>query len=127
MPKLTRVPGAPAALAGLANLRGWALPILDLRCIVRPDLEPVTRPSRVVVAEAGEPVGLMVDRVVAFSGGTETFEGDGPTQSRHLTIPNRSGTARVLDLPKLLAAAFPRRVATSTPSGMGTARADIAA
>lgn len=122
LPRLTRVPGAPDALAGLANLRGGVLPILDLRRIVRPDLEPVTGPTRVVVAEAGEPVGLMVDRVVAFSGGTETVEGDGLTRSRHLSVANGSGTARVLDLPALVAAAFPRRVSTPATAGNSAAR-----
>lgn len=121
-PRLTRVPGAPAALAGLANLRGTALPVLDLRRIVRLGLEPVAEPTRVVVAEAGELVGLMVDHVVAFSGGTESFEGDGAARSRHLAVSNGSGTVRVLDLPALVAGAFPRRATTSAVAGHAPAR-----
>lgn len=122
LPRLTRVPGAPAALAGLANLRGGALPILDLRRIARPDLEPVTEPTRVVVAEAGEPVGLMVDRIVAFSGGTETVEEDGPAGSRLLAVSNGARNVRVLDLPALVAKAFPRRATTSASAGNRTPR-----
>ena len=117
-PRLTRVPGAPAALAGLANLRGTALPVLDLRRVVRPDLEPTTEPTRVVVAEAGEAVGLMVDRIVAFSGGTESFEGDGASKVRHLTTAVGSGRVRVLDLGALVTAAFPQR-RTGTPASAG--------
>lgn len=119
-PRLTRVPGAPAALAGLANLRGTALPVLDLRRVVRPDLQPATEPTRVVVAEAGEAVGLMVDRVVSFSGGTETFEGDEASKARHLTtaVGVGSGQVRVLDLGALVTAAFPRR-RTGTPAAAG--------
>jgi purine-binding chemotaxis protein CheW len=116
-PRLTRVPGAPVALAGLANLRGTALPVLDLRRVVRPDLEPATEPTRVVVAESGEAVGLMVDRILAFSGGTESFEDDGPSKARRLTTAVGSGQARVLDLGGLIAEAFPRR--TGTPDAVG--------
>ncbi|GJE42636.1 chemotaxis protein CheW [Methylobacterium soli] len=121
-PGLTRVPGAPAALAGLANLRGAALPVLDLRRVVRPDLEPATEPTRVVVADAGEPVGLMVDRIVAFSGGTQSVEGEGPARSRRLDLSNGSGNARVLDLPALIAGSFPHRAATSAAAGIRPAR-----
>lgn len=109
-PPLTRVPGAPAALSGLANLRGAALPVLDLRRIVTPDREPGTEPSRVVVADAGEPVGLLVDRVVAFAGGrVEAGEGD-PAGTRRLMLSSDAGSARLIDLPALVAGAFPRRV-----------------
>jgi purine-binding chemotaxis protein CheW len=122
--RLTRVPGAPAALAGLANLRGAALPVLDLRRVVRPDLEPATEPTRVVVAEAGEPVGLMVDRIVAFSGGTESVEGEGPARSRHLAVSNGPGNARVLDLPALVAGSFARRTTTFAAAGSRAARVE---
>ena len=41
VPALTRVPGAPAAFAGLAERRGTALPVLDLARLLgagaRPD------------------------------------------------------------------------------------------
>jgi len=126
-PALTRVPGAPAALAGLANLRGAALPVLDLRRIVRPDLEPATESTRIVVAEAGELVGLMVDRIVAFSGGTESVEMDGTSQSRRLATTVGSGRARVLDLRAMVADAFPRRRAsTSAQAGSRPARNEAA-
>ena len=124
-PRLTRVPGAPHALAGLANLRGTALPVLDLRRIVRPDLEPAAEPTRVVVAEAGEPVGLMVDRIVAFSGGTESVGTDGPAGSGQRAVANGSGSARVLDLPALVAEAFPRR-ARASAAGVRSTRVEAA-
>ncbi|CAA2155343.1 Chemotaxis protein CheW [Methylobacterium brachiatum] len=126
-PRLTRVPGAPAALAGLANLRGTALPVLDLRRVVRPGLEPAIEPNRVVVVEVAEAVGLMVDRVVAFSGGSEFFEEDGPSKVRRLTTASGSGQARVLDLPALVAEAFPhRRAGTSASAGVRHEREEIA-
>ncbi|MGH1589607.1 chemotaxis protein CheW [Methylobacterium phyllosphaerae] len=126
-PRLTRVPGAPAALAGLANLRGTALPVLDLRRVVRPELEPATEPTRVVVAEVAEAVGLMVDRVIAFSGGTESFEEDGPSKVRRLNTAVGSGQARVLDLPALIAEAFPhRRTSISASAGFRHERDEVA-
>jgi len=126
-PRLTRVPGAPAALAGLANLRGTALPVLDLRRVVRPGLEPAMEPNRVVVVEVAEAVGLMVDRVVAFSGGTESFEEDGSSKVRRLTTASGSGQARVLDLPALVAEAFPhRRAGTSASAGVRHEREEVA-
>lgn len=115
-PRLTRVPGAPAALAGLANLRGLALPVLDLRRVMRPDAEPVSEASRVVVAEAGEPVGLMIDRVLAFSGGAMAGEDDGPSGGRVIATSVGSGRARVIDLPTLVAEAFPARGSRSAAS-----------
>ena len=126
-PRLTRVPGAPAALAGLTNLRGTALPVLDLRRVVRPGLEPAMEPTRVVVAEAAEAVGLLVDRVVAFSAGAESFDEEGPSKVRRLTTTARSGQVRVLDLPALVAEAFPRRCAgASASAGVRHGRDEVA-
>lgn len=59
----TRVPGAPGHVAGLVQLRGRVVPVLDLR--LRFGLEPVERTgdSRlVVVHHAGRTVGLLADR-----------------------------------------------------------------
>lgn len=126
-PRLTRVPGAPAALAGLTNLRGTALPVLDLRRVVRPGLEPATEPTRVVVAEAAEAVGLLVDRVVAFSAGAESFEEEGLSIVRRFTTTAGSGQVRVLDLPALVAEAFPRgRAGASASAGVRHGRDEVA-
>lgn len=58
----TRVPLAPAAVAGLINLRGRILTVIDMRArldmLPRP---PAVEPSVVVVAGAEGPVGLAVD------------------------------------------------------------------
>jgi purine-binding chemotaxis protein CheW len=50
----TRVPGAPSYVAGLMQVRGRVLPVIDLR--VRFGLEPqgVTADSRVVVVQSGK-------------------------------------------------------------------------
>ncbi|MCJ2016437.1 chemotaxis protein CheW [Methylobacterium sp. E-065] len=113
-PRLTRIPGAPATLAGLANLRGTALPVIDLRRVMRPDVEPASEATRVVVAEASEPVGLMVDHVLAFVGGTKAAEEDATSNTRTLHTSVGSGRARIIDLPTLVGQAFPRRTKTPT-------------
>lgn len=60
----TRVPLAPAAVAGLVNLRGQVLTAIDLR--ERLGLErrpPGEEPMVVVVRVGGEPVSLLVDAI----------------------------------------------------------------
>jgi purine-binding chemotaxis protein CheW len=58
----TRVPGAPEYVAGLVQVRGTVIPVLDLRARFRlPPIEP-TLDSRMVVVERGKRrVALLVD------------------------------------------------------------------
>ncbi|AWN47051.1 chemotaxis protein CheW [Methylobacterium terrae] len=98
VPILTRVPGAAAALAGLATIRGGALPVLDLARLLDPEAPPGPA-GRMVLAEAGEPVGLLVGRVVGLT-------------------PD-PGPVPILDLPPLVAGSAPRRAggaATAPPA-----------
>ncbi|TNC09373.1 chemotaxis protein CheW [Methylobacterium terricola] len=90
VPALTRVPGASAALAGLAATRNGALPVLDLARLLAPEAAP-TPAGRMVLAEADAPVGLLV-------GGVAGLTAD-------------PGAAPVLDLPALVAGCRPRRTA----------------
>lgn len=63
--EIESVPGAPAQILGISNLRGSIVTILDLRR--RLGLAPLDGdgPACVVVVDGfGEPVGLRVDRVV---------------------------------------------------------------
>ncbi|HEX8497681.1 MAG TPA: chemotaxis protein CheW [Actinomycetales bacterium] len=60
----TRVPLAPAAVAGLVNLRGQVLTAIDLREQLQ--LPPRTdgeEPMVVVIRVAGEPISLLVDSI----------------------------------------------------------------
>jgi purine-binding chemotaxis protein CheW len=63
VPELVRVPMAPGSLLGLASLRGSMLPVLDLRRVLSLTEAAFTDATRVVVADVGTPVGLVVDRV----------------------------------------------------------------
>lgn len=63
VPESVAVPLTPESLVGLANLRGSVLPILDLREILGLSKKDYTEGTRVIVVEAGRPVGLVVDKV----------------------------------------------------------------
>ncbi len=63
-PALTRVPGLPAFVAGVANWRGRVLAVLDLRSLLQAGTEPFDRRGRLVVLQhAGVRVGLLVEQV----------------------------------------------------------------
>lgn len=57
LPRLARVPHAPPALMGLANVRGAVLPVLSLARLFD---EEAGGERRLVVIDAGEPIGLAV-------------------------------------------------------------------
>ena len=63
VPDVVRVPLAPAALEGLANLRGKVLPIISLRRLFGfPELAHDDS-TRALVVDVGQPLGFVVDRV----------------------------------------------------------------
>ena len=63
VPRTVRVPLTPPSLLGLANLRGTVLPILETRQILALPEAQHDDATRVMVADCGRPVGLVVDRV----------------------------------------------------------------
>jgi purine-binding chemotaxis protein CheW len=68
VPEAVRVPLAPAALEGLANLRGKVLPIISLRRLFGfPEL-PHDDSTRALVVDVGQPLGFVVDRVSSVVG-----------------------------------------------------------
>src|ERR1700728_1557186 len=68
VPDVVRVPLAPAALEGLANLRGKVLPIISLRRLFGfPELAPDDS-TRALVVDVGQPLGFVVDRVSSVVG-----------------------------------------------------------
>jgi twitching motility protein PilI len=68
MPSMvTRVPGSKEWVAGLANLRGQLLPIIDLRQFLGAGSSRGVRAARVLVAESNDLlVGIIVDEVFGF-------------------------------------------------------------
>ena len=62
-PQLTRVPGLPAWVAGLANWRGRVLPVLDLRPLLGGAALAATHGRLVVLHVDGVRVGLVTEGV----------------------------------------------------------------
>jgi purine-binding chemotaxis protein CheW len=61
---ITPVPHVPACVAGVVNLRGQVVTVLDLRTIL--GLKPATitaQTCNVIAGAAGEHIGLIVDRI----------------------------------------------------------------
>jgi chemotaxis signal transduction protein len=53
LPTVTRLPGGPAWLTGVANWRGRLLPLLDLRSLVGATVAPLASSARLVVIAGG--------------------------------------------------------------------------
>jgi purine-binding chemotaxis protein CheW len=63
-PALTRVPGLPAWVAGVANWRGRVLAVLDLRSLLAAESGSLDRRGRLaVLSHGGVRVGLLVESV----------------------------------------------------------------
>ena len=63
-PSLTRVPGLPGWLAGVANWRGRVLSVIDLRSLLTAPSLPLDRRARLVVLNrGGVPVGMITEGV----------------------------------------------------------------
>jgi purine-binding chemotaxis protein CheW len=63
VPTVARMPLAPPALDGLANLRGRVLPIVSLRRLFGIDEMPHDDATRALVIKLGQSLGFVVDRV----------------------------------------------------------------
>jgi purine-binding chemotaxis protein CheW len=62
--RVTRVPGVPAWVAGVANWRGRVLAVVDVRSLLRAATGALSQSGRVVVlSSAGVTVGLLAERV----------------------------------------------------------------
>jgi chemotaxis signal transduction protein len=108
-PHVTRVPGLPAWLAGVANWRGRILPVLDLRMLLGAAAGPLDARGRLLVLTHGSHVvGMLVDAV----DGTTMLGADvaafppasGPAGVNLLSgqVPREDGPIAVLDVTAVL-------------------------
>jgi len=109
-PPVTRVPQSPAALKGVANMRGRVLPILALDRVLD-DVGP-SRGGRIIVLGGDQPLGLMVDRVGAMR---QVEAPGGGEHSLAELLDTEEGPTRLLRLSSLIARAF---------GGVGARRSD---
>ena len=64
MPRLTRVPGVPVWMAGVANFRGRILPVVDLRPLLEaPQISPGTAARLMVLSKDAVGLGLLTEGV----------------------------------------------------------------
>ena len=112
-PSLTRVPGLPEWVVGVANWRGRVLAVLDVRGLLGGRVEPVGRAGRMVVLNRGAvSVGLVVE---AVEGALEVAAGDVEAALLHLPartasllagqVTDADGPCALLDLAAVFALA----------------------
>lgn len=63
LPEVARLPLAPTALLGLANLRGRVLPLMSLRRLLGLPDQDHSDTARALVIHCGQALGFLVDRV----------------------------------------------------------------
>ena len=135
VPQVVRVPLAPAALEGLANLRGKVLPIISLRRLFGfPEL-PHDDSTRALVVDVGQPLGFVVDRVSSVVGvDASHIEDVGSikttvnTEMLSSLIKDVGGHAMimVLDFAKVIEREFSQIAAISKNTGVaGAAQANL--
>jgi purine-binding chemotaxis protein CheW len=104
---LTRVPGAPAALLGVTNVRGAVVPVVDVRPLLGLRAGAVGAGSPAVVLEDGDlRAALVVERVL----GIERFDAALPSPDASPlaalacgAFPSAAGMVTLLDGPTILA------------------------
>jgi purine-binding chemotaxis protein CheW len=104
VPSLTRIPGAPAWLRGVANWRGRLLPVLDLRSLLGADVSALGSSARLLVLSLdGVSAGVLVDAVEgtgALDGAVEEFPAALADRGSLLLagqVPSEDGPVAVLD------------------------------
>jgi purine-binding chemotaxis protein CheW len=121
-PGITRVPGLPPWLAGVANWRGRILPVMDIRSLLGADPAPLDNSARLLVLSEGAiVVGMLVDGVegttmlgsdVAAFPPVSSANGAGLLSGQ---VPREDGPIAVLDVAAVL------RLRESLPRGRRTA------
>jgi purine-binding chemotaxis protein CheW len=122
VPAVARVPQGPAALLGVANLRGSVLPVASLAILIGGRPRDVATACAIVL-DVGAPVSIVVDAVVGLvSAGGGSIRSADEISGAHESIPllgafaveGTQQVARILDIRALLNAAFARRAQTKT-------------
>ena len=106
VPRVTRVPHAPACVSGVANLRGAVVPVLSLAHLLGQHGEAALG-GRVILLDRSPQLGLAVDEVTSFA----MIEGLATGKDRAATrlFVDEDGSRRLIDLDALLAREFGAR------------------
>lgn len=111
LPSVTRVPGSPAWLVGVANWRGRMLPVLDLRPLLGTPTVPLASSARAVVVARGDmAVGVVAEAVPGVHDASVADPAPPPPTltaeaARLVTgqVSDRTGPVAVLDVSAVLA------------------------
>ena len=111
VPGVTRIPGSPAWLAGVANWRGRMLPVLDLRPLLSAAVVPLASSARLVVLARGDVVAGVIAEAVpgVYDGELADPAAPPPTLSAAAAalvvgqVVDGSGPVAVLDAAAVLA------------------------
>ena len=135
VPEVVRVPLAPPALEGLANLRGKVLPIISLRRLFGFEELAHDDSTRALVIDVGQPMGFVVDRVSSVVGvdaghieDVGSIKTTVNTEVLSSLIKDVGGHAMimVLDFAKLIEREFSQIASISKRAGVaGTAQASV--
>jgi chemotaxis signal transduction protein len=122
VPSVTRVPGTPVWVAGVANWRGRILPVLDLGSLLgAPESDLGTGARLLVLSTDGVSVGLLVDAVegtAVVAASAEAFPANLAGSAARLLagqLPHPDGPVAVLDVDAVL------RMRESLPRGRRSA------
>lgn len=108
VPAVTRVPGAPAWLAGIANWRGRLLPVLDLRDLLGAESAGIGTDARLLVlTHDGVTAGFVADVVEGTGELGEVEEWPAALSDRGSEliagqVPHPDGPVAVLDVAAIL-------------------------
>ena len=119
IPASARVPQGPAALLGIANLRGSVLPLVGLRELLgKNSATSVSSTARAIVLDVGAPVALVVDSVATLETTTaaqietrqkQLHAEDGEKLRGAFSIGPDKHVAKILDIKALLDSTFSKR------------------
>ncbi len=108
--ELTVVPRAPAYLVGVANLRGYVLPVLDVRRLLGLPPRRIARQTRALVIEVGlVQVAIVIDAVLGLTTFDEIIPFGDTTRAQYGEfgvglLRRGEELITLLDAPKLLEA-----------------------
>jgi len=118
VPAMARVPQSPPALLGIANLRGSALPVASLRGLLGLEEQVLQPGARAIVLATGSPVAIVVDAMEDLvTVGADDIHRDqaelaaepGELLNGSFQSGDEHRVAKILDMPRLLEAAFAHR------------------
>jgi purine-binding chemotaxis protein CheW len=138
LPALARIPQAPTALLGVANLRGSVLPVVSLRELLGKPSSTDMASARAIVLDVGAAVAIIVDSVEMLETATaqqididnnELSAADAEKLVGVFFVGQDKTAAKILDIKALLESAFanrarPQRLAAKLGPATNSERTD---